>query len=455
MDKHQPSLPLNPDSRVLVVGLGKTGLSCARYLAGLGLRVAVTDSRTTPPGLDELKAELPDIALFLGGFADDIFANADLLVVSPGVSVKTPQIAAAAARGVAVVGDIELFARAAHAPIVAITGSNGKSTVTTLLGEMAQECGINVRVGGNLGEPALDLLDESAQLYVLELSSFQLETTYSLNAAATVVLNISEDHMDRYNSLADYAGAKAKVFSQSQICVLNLDDPLVEAMACAGKRQYFSLRASTDADCFNLAQQGDRWMLRKGSEPLLAVDQLKLAGLHNIANVLAALALGNAVQLPMACMLSAASTFRGLSHRTQFVAERNDVRWYDDSKGTNVGATLAALRGLADADRANVILIAGGQGKGADFTELGQALDGLAKAVVLIGEDAPLIEQALSHNMTRVHANSMVDAVQKAAELAGAGDVVLLSPACASFDMFRNYEHRGEVFAEAVRQCLK
>ncbi|MFZ5594681.1 MAG: UDP-N-acetylmuramoyl-L-alanine--D-glutamate ligase [Pseudomonadota bacterium] len=434
--------------QTLIVGLGKTGLSCARFLAARGVPLAVTDSRDNPPGLAALQQELPDVAVFLGGFDASAFASAQRLVISPGVSLREPLIAQAVARGIEVVGDIELFACHARAPVVAITGSNGKSTVTTLVGEMARQAGRDVRVGGNLGTPVLDLLDATEpDLYVLELSSFQLETTFSLNAVAATVLNLSVDHMDRYQSMDEYAAAKQRIFRGDGVMVLNADDPLVAAMAQAGRHTVrFSLDDGVAYKDFGVMQRMSGLWLTRHDEPLMAADEVRIKGMHNIANALAALALGDAAGLPMPAMLQTLRGFPGLPHRSQWVAEKDGVAWYNDSKGTNVGATLAALQGMPG----KVVLIAGGLGKGADFTPLRQAAASKARAVVLIGRDAPLIEQALAGVAPVMHAKDMQDAVAQAHHLAQPGDVVLLSPACASFDMFSGYEERGQIFADAV-----
>ncbi len=442
--------------KTLVVGLGKTGLSVVRYLKAQGVQVAVTDSRAHPPGLDELRHDLPEVAVFAGGFDAAAFAAAERLVVSPGVPVATPLIQAALARGLPVVGDIELFAAAAQAPICAITGSNGKSTVTTLVGLMARRAGRAARVGGNLGDPVLDLLDLSATLYVLELSSFQLETTPGLCAETAVVLNISADHLDRYPDLDAYAAAKARIYDRARIAVVNRDDPAVLAMARSGEREIgFTLGEPAPGDYGLMRWQGETWLCR-GQERLLPAAEVLIPGRHNLANALAALALAEGSGLAMAPALEVLRTFPGLDHRCQLVSDHGGVRWYDDSKGTNPGATVAALDGLVTPGRdARVVLIAGGDGKGADFSPLAPAVARAARGVVLIGRDAPLIAEVLRDldpPVPQVPAADMTEAVRRAAELARPGDAVLLSPACASFDMFDNYEHRGRVFAEAVRR---
>ena len=448
---HHPNAP----SKTLVVGLGATGLSVARYLVRRGEQVAIADSRKTPPGLDTLNEELPDIAVFLGPFDDALFHSADRLVVSPGVPVATPQIDAARQRGVPVVGDIELFTQVANAPVVAITGSNGKSTVTTLLGEMAKASGLKVAVGGNLGTPALDLLDDDIELYVLELSSFQLETTYSMQAAVATVLNISPDHMDRYASVGAYIEAKARVFRGAGVGVFNADDPLVAAMSGADDAWFFTLGESQSEKMFGVCSlDGDEYLCR-GEQPLLAVNELLIPGSHNRANALAALAMGTALGLDLSSMLDALRRFRGLPHRTEFVAEIDGVTWYNDSKGTNVGAAIAALQGLDRGDASRTVLIAGGDCKGADFAPLAPVLTQCVRSVVLIGRDAPAIAAVVPPGIEQMTAASMDEAVARAAACARPGDRVLLSPGCASFDMFSGFAERGERFMQAVRRRVQ
>jgi UDP-N-acetylmuramoylalanine--D-glutamate ligase len=438
----------------LIVGLGKTGLSCARYLAARGVPLAITDTRADPPGLDAARALGAHINIAVGGFDPALFQWAKRLVVSPGVPVAEPLIQAAVVRGVEAVGDIELFARhlavsQKGVKVAAITGANGKSTVTTLLGEMAKDAGRDVRVGGNLGTPALDLLsDKTPDLYVLELSSFQLETTCSLDAKAAVVLNITPDHMDRYATVADYAAAKQRVYHGGGVMVVNRDDPMVMAMADSTRRVVsFGLDAPAPGQFGILTLANEEW-LAKGDRTILKARELRIAGRHNQANALAALALGEALGLPLESMRETLKHFAGLPHRTQWVAETNGINWYNDSKGTNVGATLSAIHGLTGP----LVLIAGGMGKGADFSELKPAVAVKVRAVVLIGVDAPKIEAALAGVVPVLHASDMSDAVNKARAAAQAGDSVLLSPACASFDMFNGYDHRGEMFMAAVRR---
>jgi len=431
----------------LVVGLGRSGLSVVRALMRLGAEIAVTDSRPEPPELATLQQEFPNVPYRTGQFDSGLFAKAERLVVSPGVSVQTPLIAAAAARGVPLWGDIELFAQLVTAPVVAITGSNGKSTVTTLLGCMIEQAGIPVAVGGNLGTPALDLLRQpEATLYVLELSSFQLETTLSLNAQAAVVLNISPDHMDRYPDLNTYAQAKQRIFRGDGWQILNADDPRVTAMRIPHRKTLrFTLNTPVTGE-FGLRQIGDEIYLAYGEENWLAANSLKIQGNHNLANALAALALGHTLSLPKTAMLAALRSFPGLPHRTEWVAAARGVNWFNDSKGTNVGATIAAVQGLPGP----LVLIAGGDGKGQDFTPLTAALANKVRALIVLGRDAQAIAAVSS---VPVHwASDMEQAVTLAAQLAQAGDNVLLSPACASFDMFSHYEERGAVFSALARR---
>ena len=444
----------NPTRKTaLVVGLGLTGLSCVRYLVAQGYDVRVADTRTAPPQLNAVKQAYPELPIRTGAFDPTWFRQAQLVCISPGVSVAEPAVQAAIAAGAEIVGDIELFARAAKAPVLAITGSNGKSTVTSLVGKMCEAAKLDTRVGGNIGVAALSLLaPKEPDVYVLELSSFQLETTSSLNARASCVLNITPDHMDRYPSLAAYAAAKARIYAGDGAMVLNADDPIVMRMRRPGRDTVcFGLSPLQRCDDYILREHaGESWLMC-GAEPILPAREVPLPGRHNLANVLAALALTDAMRVPRAAQIAAIRAFRGLPHRTELVAERDGVRWINDSKGTNVGATVAALSGMT----APVVLIAGGDGKGADFGDLKPACARHARAVVLIGRDAPLIETALAGAVPSVHASDMRDAVIKARALARSGDLVLLSPACASFDMFRNYEHRGDVFRAAVEEVLR
>ena len=434
----------------IVVGLGKSGMSLVRFLARHGVPFAVVDTRANPPELATLQAEYPQVQVRCGELDVDFLCRAQELYVSPGLALATPALQAAKARGVSLSGDIQLFARHAKAPIVAITGSNAKSTVTTLVGEMAAAAGKRVAVGGNLGQPALDLLDDAVELYVIELSSFQLETTEQLNAEVATCLNVSEDHMDRYSGLPAYHLAKHRIFRGARQVVVNRDDALSRPLVADDlPRLTFGL-SKPDFRGFGLLDHaGERWLAFQ-FEPLLPTSVLKIRGAHNQANALAALALGHAVGLSMDAMLAALKNFGGLAHRCQWVGERAAVNYYDDSKATNVGAALAAIEGLgADID-GKLLLIAGGDGKGADFAALRAPVQRFCRAVVLLGRDAERLGAALGEGVPQVRVASLEEAVQRSAELARPGDAVLLSPACASLDMFRNFEERGRLFAQAV-----
>jgi UDP-N-acetylmuramoylalanine--D-glutamate ligase len=433
--------------RVLILGLGKTGLSVARHLAASGIGFAIADSRAQPPGLADLERELPEVPVHLGPFAPDRLRGASTLIASPGVSLKEPAVQAALEAGVEVIGDIELFARRATAPIVAITGSNGKSTVTALVEHLGLRSGLRAAAGGNIGTPALDLLGtREPDLYVLEVSSFQLETTQSLTAAAAVVLNLSADHLDRYVDMAEYAAAKGRIYRGARACIVNRDDPVARALADGRESSSFGLDVPAEGQFGVIEHLGDTW-LAFGAQPLLRESELLIRGRHNTANALAALALGHAVGLPISTMISGLRDFAGLEHRTQWVASIDGVDWYNDSKATNVGAALAALNGFETA----VVLIAGGIAKGQDFSALREVVAAKARAVVVFGRDAALIEAALEGCAPLARVEGLEAAVQAAHELAQPGDTVLLAPACASFDMFSGFEERGQRFVELVR----
>lgn len=438
------------DNKRVIVGLGATGLSVARYLSSRGLPFAVADSREQPPGLDDFRQAYPDVELQLGAFSDEQFTGASELLVNPGIPLSEPAIAAAAKAGVRISGDIDCFHEAAKAPIVAITGSNGKSTVTTLVGDMADRAGLRVAVGGNLGTPALDLLSDDCELYVLELSSFQLERCQQLGAKVATVLNVSADHLDHHGSMLAYHQAKHRIFQGCKKVVINADDSLTQPLVPENVEKWVFSLGRSDFRRFGLLEQPGQRYLALAREPLMSADELRIAGRHNLSNALAALAIGAAADLPMAAMLDTLREFPGLPHRCEFVDEQNGVRFYNDSKGTNVGASVSAIEGLAEQGR--VVLIAGGLAKGGDFAPLAEALRRHGRGAVLIGEAAPQIASAINNQVPTVNADSMSAAVAAARKLAETGDVVLLSPACASFDMFRSYGDRGEQFCEAVRE---
>lgn len=436
-------------ARVLIFGLGKTGLSVARFLKSQGIEFAVTDTREWPPGLAELRETCPDAGVFLGGLHNAAFSAATHLIVSPGVPLDQPKIKEARRRKIPVFGDLDLFTCMAKAPVLAITGVNGKSTVTTLLGLMAEADGRNARVGGNLGTPMLELLDDQADLYVLELSSFQLERSSLLQPAAATVLNISPDHMDRYPDIQAYADAKRRIFRGQGVMVLNRDDPMVVAMAEPDRRcVWFGLK-EPEVDYGVSVIDGTEWLTCHG-EPLMRTDQIGIQGCHNFANALAAVALGEAIGLSRTAMVSALERFDGLAHRMQKVAEIDGVTWINDSKATNVGACMAALSGLHN----KAVLIAGGDGKDAEFSVLRPVVSEKVRAAVLMGKDAPLLEQALRDVVPTIRVQNMRQAVQAAKSLAQRGDSVLLAPACASLDQYKDYQERGRVFAEEVMGLL-
>ncbi len=440
-------------AQTVVVGLGVTGLSVARFLSRQGLPVRVVDSRENPPGLSALQQECPAVPVQLGKLSYEALCGAGQIVLSPGLSLQEPAIQQALAKGAEVIGDIELFARHAQAPVVAITGANGKSTVTTLVAEMAAEAGLAVRVGGNLGLAALDLLEtQEADLYVLELSSFQLDTTHSLRPTAAVVLNITPDHMDRYDDLTDYAESKRRIYRGDGVMVVNRDDALVAAMSDPDRR-VISFGLQADAQGFCRREHAGQIWLAHGEQRLLPVTEMVIQGLHNQANALAALALGTALGLELAAMLTVLRRFTGLPHRCERVPTQDGVFWYNDSKGTNVGASCAAIQGLAEIGE--IILIAGGVGKGADFTELGQCLPGRVSSLILFGRDAQTIAAAVPATVLIHQVTDLKAAVSMADELAVPGNIVLFSPACASFDMFPNYVVRGETFVSIVQQVAR
>ena len=434
----------------VVVGLGATGMSCARYLYRRGLPFVVIDTRPDAPGLAACRQEMPDVPVYAGVYPVELVTGATELVVSPGVALDTQVVAQARDAGVNIVGDIDLFVREATVPVLGITGSNAKSTVTELVGQMARDAGLKAGVGGNLGTPALDLLNPQCALYVLELSSFQLERAGDLGLEVATVLNVSPDHLDRHGSMPRYHQAKHRIFRGCRKAVVNRDDPLTIPLV-ADEVEVLSWRmGEPELGGFGLRQLEGRETLCHGFDAILPSDELSLPGRHNVANALAALALGYAAGFPLESMAVTLRQFSGLPHRCQKVAEIQGVSYVNDSKGTNVGATLAALNGLGDVR--NIVLIAGGQGKGADFTLLRSAVATRCKGVILLGEDAPQMQAALQDSAPVTRVASMEEAVRAAASTSAVGDVVLLSPACASFDMFTGYTHRGEVFCQAVER---
>lgn len=438
------------DKLSVIVGMGLTGQSCARFLSQLGRRLVWMDTRSAPPKLAAIQAEFPQLELITGGLDRDILLQADELVVSPGVSLQHPDIQAAIAAGVSVRGDIDIFVEYAQAPVVAITGSNGKSTVTTLVGKMAREHGKHVAIGGNLGTPALALLDESVELYVLELSSFQLETTQSLNAECVVLLNISEDHMDRYTSKLAYLQAKQRIFRGAKKVVINDDEPLSQPLVSESMELIHFGMEGQDLKKFSLSSKDGEWYLSYGFDLLMPVADVALKGQHNLSNALAALALGSAVGLRSEAMLAALRDFSGLPHRCQWLGEKDGVNIINDSKGTNTGATATAIASFGSQAAGRVVLIAGGDAKGADMSPLLAPMKKFGRSVVVYGRDAHLISQALEPEVVVIQAVSFSEAVSLAFQQTQPGDVLLFSPACASFDMFANYQARGDAFVREV-----
>jgi UDP-N-acetylmuramoylalanine--D-glutamate ligase len=447
---------------ILILGLGESGLAAALWCDRQGARLRVADTRANPPGLNELKCRLASADFRTGEFDKSLLDGIDLLVLSPGLSPGILVVIHARAQGIPVVGEIELFAQALrelkqHVPVLAITGTNGKTTTTTLTGHLIASTGRSVGVAGNISPAALtalmDFQDQGTlpQAWVLELSSFQLETTETLNATAATVLNISDDHLDRYIDLNDYALTKTRIFAGHGVQVLNRDDARVRRMAIPGRNLItFGIDAPADAADFGLRQnRGEAWLVQ-GSRFMMPVSELPIAGLHNAANALAALALCTAIGIDPVSLLPALRSFKGLAHRVEKVTTLAGITYYDDSKGTNVGATVAALEGLGGIGCKSVVIL-GGDGKGQDFSPLKAAVAAHARAVVLIGRDGPAICTAIDGcNVPILNASDMDDAVRQSAAAAQTGDAVLLSPACASYDMFRNYGHRADVFRAAV-----
>lgn len=445
-------MALDRSKRYLIAGLGKTGVSVARYLHAAGVTFALADTRTEPPGLAGISAFAGVTENHFGALDAAVCCRFDVIVLSPGLALAEPAIVAAQAAGVDVYGDIELFARAAQAPVIAITGANGKSTTTDLCGHLLRSAGLRVEVGGNIGVPALDLLQQpTPDAYVLELSSFQLETTHSLRARAATILNISEDHMDRYADLYQYTAAKARIYQGARCAVTNADDAATLAGSDGAESvTAFSLQENGAPYCLR-QHDGERWLSAHG-QLLLPMRELRIKGEHNAANALAALALCETLGVNAMQMLPALREYAGLPHRCAFVRERQGVLWYNDSKATNVGAALAAINGLAPTLQGKLVLIAGGDAKGQDLSPLSEAFAAHVRALVLFGRDADAVQAVAPATVKILRVTGIEDAVQACAGAAMPGDAVLLSPACASLDMFRNYEERGDRFARAVEQ---
>ncbi len=445
--KKKPAAKRSAKKKDLVLGLGKTGLSVARYLSRNDIDAIYVDSRDEPPGLDELHTLCPDADVHVGDMPAKLVKKASRIIASPGIADADPFLEEARQAGVDIVSDIELFVAEAGAPIVAVTGSNGKSTVTTLLALMCEASGRTGLAGANLGEPALDLLlEDEPDFYVLELSSFQLQRTKNLPAAVAVLLNISPDHLDWHGDEDEYRAAKYRIFAQAEAAVFNRADDEVRAHIPDGIPALSFGLAAPAADEYGLIADADDLFLARGEQLLLAVSELALVGTHNQANSLAALAAGQLMGLDMSAMLQVLHEFPGLPHRMQPVGESRGVRFINDSKATNVGAAIAAI----DSVQGAVVLIAGGQGKGGDFERLARQACGHVRSAILIGEDAAEIETAFADLIPTERASDMRTAVERAAALAETGDTVLLAPACASFDQYPNYMARGEDFTRVV-----
>lgn len=442
----------------LVVGLGLSGRAICRHLSRLKVPYMVADTRAEPPGLDDFKAAHPEVAIHCGPLTSLDLRDVEEVVVSPGLDPRMPGLKELSDQlnprtgEPRVVGEIALFVRAANAPMAAITGSNAKSTVTTLLGEMAAAADINAAVGGNLGTPALDLLAShpDAALYILELSSFQLETTPYLGASCAAFLNLSEDHLDRHGDMHGYRAAKQRIFIGAESAVVNADEPLTWPEQSVAQVAYFTHSVPKEGE-WGLAHHHDKLTLMQGKTPWLAIDELNMAGQHHYLNALAALAMGQALGFAAEPMCSALREFKGLEHRSEVIAQINGVTWVNDTKGTNVGATLAAINGIGATLEGRLILLAGGVGKGADFSPLAEPLSKCARHVLLFGLDAPRLAEALIEHVSIQRVEDLAQAMQAAFVLAQPGDCVLLSPACASLDQFANYQQRGDVFRRWVR----
>lgn len=436
----------NP-THAVIIGLGHSGLSCARFLAENGLDVDVYDTQQAPQLAGQLAEQVPAARLHAGTLEVKNWQPDSLLVVSPGVPLSHPELLPLLEQGLRPVGDVELFAQCVMAPVIAITGSNGKSTVTALTGEILKAAGRDVRVGGNIGVPVLDLLDDTADCYVLELSSFQLETTWNLAPQCATVLNLAADHMDRYQGMADYIAAKEKIYHGTGAMLINTDDATCRQLVRPGRETlYFGQAEPASEQEYGLRHAAGSTWLARGDTLLADIADLRLAGRHNQMNALAAWALARCAGVDDSVIREAVAAFRGLPHRMEWLGTYAGLDWINDSKGTNVGATVAAIQGLAGP----LVLIAGGQGKGADFTPLAEAFADKVRAVILIGADARLIGRAVAGHTAVEYADGMQEAVRRAAALAPAGATVLLSPACASFDMYSGFAARGDDFRRCV-----
>ena len=434
--------------KTLIVGLGQTGLSCVRYLHGQRQPFMVYDTRDKPPGFATLKADYPAISVYLQHFPEQQWQQVERVFLSPGVSIQHAIAQQAKARDIPILGDVELFLQHVTVPIIAITGTNGKSTVTALVTAMAQQAGMHAVAAGNIGQPVLDFIDQpNVDVYVLELSSFQLETIHSLQYHIATILNISQDHLDHHESWQHYLAAKQCIYQRADCCVFNRDDSATYPKNYSATHYSFALNKPMNARDFGYYQE----QLMCGDMPWLSREQLPYKQKTHIVNVLAAFALGSALGLPKADMVAAAIAFKGLTHRLQLVAKIDGVSWYNDSKATNVGATLAALQALSEQTSGRLILIAGGDAKEADLSPLHQVVQRWVSTVLIFGKDVTLLSQALAQSAPIIPVKDLRQAVQQAKQIAQNGDTVVLSPACASWDMFTNYQQRGEQFMQFVK----
>lgn len=438
----------------LIIGLGMTGFSCAHYLTRKNIPFRVADTREQPPELEKFKISYPNALIHLGSYPDTWLDFTSVIIVSPGLAREDIFYKNATDKNIPIFGDIEIFAHEAKQPICGITGSNGKSTVTSLVYEMAKAAGLTAGCGGNIGTPALDLLEiADPDLFILELSSFQLEITDRLNLQAAVYLNLNHNHLDRYPNMKAYGEAKQRIYQNAQFMIWNRDDKATDPdiQSEAENRISFGLSRPDEGE-FGLIESPEGTFLAFGQKKLLRVNEMHLKGRHNWLNALAALAAGFAMGLPISAMISALQTFPGLEHRCQFLGNFEGVDWFNDSKSTNVSATLAAIEGLGPNIREKLIIIMGGQDKNDDFTRLIPALKSYVRSVILFGRDAAAIGEVLNSHINIEYAQDLANAIELANHHACEGDAVLLSPACASYDMFKNFEHRGKVFQQLIKE---
>lgn len=445
----------SPSACYVIIGLGQTGVSCAEYLDSIGMSFFIVDSRENPPGLNRIRCTLPDINIYTGISDACLLTQADFMIVSPGLPIDTPMIQEALQAGVKLLSDIDLFCQAVDAPIVGITGSNGKSTVTALMGVMAEAAGVNAVVAGNIGVPVLDLLkDPPRDLYIFELSSFQLERTTYLKPTVSALLNLSPDHLDVHRSFEAYRLAKHRIFNCCTAAIFNQEDVQTWPEDRLQEHCFSFTSGQPESDQFGIISKKNVHWLAFGDERLLAASEMRMMGFHNLVNATAALTIGRLLHFPLPAMLKALCSFSGLPHRCQWVANKLGADWFNDSKGTNEAASISAINGLAFPEKKGLILIAGGDGKGADFHEFAAAINRHVSQVILLGRDAHNIERAIN-GITPVHNVSMLeDAVICAGRIVKPGERVLLSPACTSWDMFSSYQERGELFMKQVNNLL-